>query len=285
MLTDAYTFLFGDAGVVLNTDDNPTAPFVDIVKVSGLDNADYRITDREREGMDGGFTDSMYEKMRIIILDGFIYNTTEAYLDILKANFAPAFANSPFYFVSQDTSERVVFAKSMGMRYNWDAARRLGVVPVQFQLKAEDPTIYGPLAITSTTLRTAEAGTNFNMLFNFGFTNAVAGSTGVATIDNPGNKDADCTFEIIGPITDPFLIHDNTSYRLNFSITLSASDVLKINLRNKSVILNDSANRRGSLLNTSRWFLIKPGVNTVRFFGTAGAGTPQLNCSARPAYR
>lgn len=286
MLIDDYTFVFGDGGITLNTEPvDSDQSFIDIVKVTGLNNAEYRITERDREGMDGGFIDSNYEKMRTIILEGYVYNASERFLDQLKANYAPAASAQPFYFLAPNITERLIFAKSYGLRYDWGLERRLNIVPIQIQLKAEDPSIYGPLITSSTTLRTAEAGTDFDLAFDFGFTNAVSGSTGTATVNNVGNKDSDCTFDIVGPITDPTILHDQTGYRLNFSIDLNATDVLTINLRNKSIMLNGTANRRGSLLGTSRWFLVKPGVNTFRFLGTAGAGTPQLNCSSRSAYR
>lgn len=284
MLTQDFTFAYSDTGVILNSDPLlPTDPFVDISKVSGLDNAEFRISEREREGMDGGFVDSMYEKMRTIVLEGQIYNTTESYLDSLKANYAPSFAVQPFYFDAPGVSERLIYCKSYGMKYDWDTARRLGIVPVQFQLKAEDPTIYGALITAIANLGSIDTGFAFNLSFNFGF--GAGGTAGTTTITNSGNKDADGTFTITGPVTNPIIVHDNTGNRLTFSIVLGVSDTLVINLRNKTVTLNGTANRRGSLVTTSRWFMLEPGVNTLRFLGTAGAGTPQMQVAGRSAYR
>lgn len=286
-LVSNFTFQYDTAGVVLNSDPAlPTDPFIDINKVSGLDNTSFRVTEREREGMDGGFVDAMFEKMRTIVLEGQIINATETYLDSLKANFAPTSAAKPFYFLAPGIDERVIFCKSYGMRYDWGSERRLSIVPVQFQLVAEDPTIYGALQTVAATLGTSgvEVGFSFDRAFNFGF-GATNQTAGAAALINLGNKDTDCTFTIQGPVTNPIIVHDLTGNRLSFNIVLDSSQTLAINLRNKTVSLNGTSNRRGTLLGTSRWFTIKPGLNTIRFLGTAGAGTPQLNCSYRAAYR
>lgn len=285
MVTTDFTFAFSDTGVILNSDPTlPNDPFVDITKVSGLSNTEFRITEREREGMDGGFVDAAFEKMRVITLEGQIFNATETYLDTLKANFAPSTLPKPFYFLAPGIPERLIYCKSYGMKYDWSTERRFGSVPCQFQLMAEDPTIYGDLLLGTAVLPTTTSGFGFDLSFNFGFggASAVDGST---TLVNAGNKDADCTFNINGPISNPVIVHELTGNRLAFNIDLVSTDVLTVNLRNKTAVLNGSANRRGTMLGTSRWFLLSPGANTIRFLGTAGSGTPSLDCIARSAYR
>src|SRR5881392_2280689 len=92
-MMDTYTFQYRDNGVILNSDPvDPTDPFVDIIKVTGLDSAEYRSTERDREGQDGGFADAEFEKMRTIVLEGTVYCPTdviESYLDSLKGNYGP----------------------------------------------------------------------------------------------------------------------------------------------------------------------------------------------------
>lgn len=283
-LTEDYTFLFSDTGTVLNTSAVVTNPFVDVDKVTGLDNTDFRTTERDREGMDGGFIDALYEKIRFVTLEGTIYNATEVFLDTLKANFAPGNVAKPFYFKSPATAERLVYCKSYGIKFDWDTNRRLNMVKFQIQLKAEDPSIYGALIAGSVNLGGTSTGFGFPIGFPLGF-GGVSSNIGAASINNIGNRDTDAVFIINGPVTNPALLHDNTGNKLTFAFVLGTGEYLTVNLRNKSVILNGTANRRGTLTGTSRWFMLVPGVNTVRFLGTPGASTPTVSYSVRSAYR
>src|SRR5215831_1073677 len=138
-----YEFQLNDSGVRLNT--TSAVPFVDISKVSGLDNAPYRETIRDHEGADGSFIDAEFEKGRDVILEGVVYGNTanvEGYLDTLKSNFAPVTSPIPFYFKPGTVGERLIFVKPRGARYDWDAARRIGTTPIQFLMYAEDPRLY-----------------------------------------------------------------------------------------------------------------------------------------------
>ena len=283
ILTQDYTYAYTDAGVILNTE-VVSSPFVDITVVSGLDNASYRVTEREREGMDGGFIDALYEKMRLIVLEGVIYNATETYLDQLKANFAPMAIVQPFYFRHPVVGERIVYAKSYGINFKIDSRRPLGVVSFQIQLKAEDPTIWGSLISGSTIIGGASTGYGFPMSFPLGF-GGTSSTNGTVTIINAGNKDADATFTIIGDVTNPAISNDTTGQKLTFGITLTPTDSLVVNLRNKTVILNGSSNRRGIMLNISRWFMLQSGSNSIRFLGTPGATPPGMSFITRSAYR
>lgn len=284
-LTADFTFLYSDTGQILNTDPVGNSPFVDITKVTGLDSTPLRITEHQREGMDGGFIDSQFEGMRLIVLDGFIYNATETFLDTLKANFAPSQIAKPFYFKAPVVGERIIYAKSYGINYPWDRSRgALGIVAFQIQLKCEDPSIYGPVNTGSTIIGGASTGVGWPIGFGLGF-GGTTSTNGTVSVNNLGNKNADCTFTIYGPVTNPAISNDTLGTKITFNIVLASTDTLTVNLRNKTVILNSTANRRGTMLGTSKWFLLQPGVNSIRFLGTPGASAPSMTYNTRPAYR
>lgn len=144
MTLNDYEFQLDTAGVVLNQD-TPVKPFVDIDRVSGLDSAPYRETNRDHEGADGGFFDAEFEKGRDLILEGTAYCETgniETFLDEMKANFAPVRSPIPFVYKAPGVDERVLFVKPRGVRFDWETARRIGVTNVQFLMHAEDPRLY-----------------------------------------------------------------------------------------------------------------------------------------------
>lgn len=293
---DDWTFRFKDDGLLLNADityDPVTGqanPFVDILNVTGLSNAPFRTTENNREGQDGGFVDAEFEQMRTIVLEGMVYanvNTVAAYLQSLKKNFGPNKTVQPFYFKEPGLNDRVVFAKSYGVNYDWTTALRTGTTPVQFQLIAEDPSIYDAEPTTATIgLSIPAGGRGYNRAYNYAYGAASLG--GMANVFNGGDKDATATIKIFGPVTDPGVYHDVTGRVLQFQMVLLTGQFLTINLRNRTVYLNDSASRRNALTNYSRWFLLSPGSNSLRFLGSdpiGGAPDPIMSVEARGAYR
>lgn len=172
-LSEDFTFQLGDSGVTLNTDAN-SLPFVDIETVNGLDNAPYRTTERDHEGVDGGWMDAEYEKGRPVTLEGFVYTdgtTMEGFLDSLKLNFAPSRTLIPFYFKAPGLPERVLFVKPLGCRYDWSTLRRLGYGAIQFQMFAEDPRIYTSTYSTFPIVQTIanSVGRGYNRDYSYGY--------------------------------------------------------------------------------------------------------------------
>ena len=281
-----YTFRYKDDGLVLNAD-SAVLPFVDITMVAGLDQAPVRETSRVREGQDGGFMDAEFEDMRTVVLDGIVYATPDSiqqYLQQLKANWAPGRLVYPFYFDPPGVEQRVLFGKSLGMRYSWEQALRTGRTPAQFTLKCEDPTIYGSVIGGSGGMAIEATGRAYDKAFDYGYGGTV-GAAGGVTVNNSGDKAVPATIRVTN-VTDPVVLHDQTGRALRFTITLGDGDFLDMDLRNRSVMLNGTASRRNALLGTSRWFMLNPGTNNIRFSGTpAGTGTPTITVSARNGYR
>jgi hypothetical protein len=288
-LTQDYLVQYGDAGVTLNTDATPTTGFVDLNTIQGLDNSPVRMTQHEREHTHGGFLTAEFESIRWVTLAGDIIapsTVLAAYLDQLKSNYAPARTAQPLYFTTVGQATRLVYAKSMGLKYDLAQSVRVGVVPFQVQLGCEDPTIYADPASTATTgLAGTAGGRGYNYGFNFGYGIVTGQSAGAAAAYNSGNKEADGTIIVYGPVVNPAVVLDQTSAALYFNITLAVSDFLQINLRNRTVLLNGTANRRGTMTNTSTWFMLQPGNNNILFLGTAGVGgTPSMQVTFRSAY-
>ncbi len=287
VLSSDYTFQLADTGVLLNNDASSSVPFVDIDKISGLDSAPYRETERDHEGVDGGFLDAEFEKGRPVVLEGTAFadvTTLLPYLDTIKANWAPSTTPIPLYLYAPGVGERIVFVKPRGVRYDWEQALRTGTSRIQLVAYAEDPRIYSsalqsvviPLGATITT------GFSFSYSFSFSF-GATSSATDGAYVTNSGNRPAPAILTITGPVVNPVVVNDNTSSTLSFNITLTSTDVLVVDLVNHTVVLNGTANRRGSLL-VSDWFLLAVGSNFIRYRAESGSGTT-LTVSWRSAWR
>ena len=281
-----FTFQYTDTGVVLGQD-TAIQPFVDITTVQGLDNATYRVSAKDTEGIDGGVVEADFESMRIIVIEGNIYGGTsmESYLDSLKGNYAPVLTSQPFYFKAPGVAQRLVFCKSItGLRYDWDLSRRNNITPFQIQLQAGDPTIYA--SALQTTIATlppaATVGRGYNRLYPLTYGGAT--SSGLINVTNSGNKPAPAVFSITGPVTNPQIISDTAGASIQIQISLVTGDTLTIDLGKRTVILNGTANRRNLWAPGSKWFLLQPGVNQLRFDASTQTAS-QLTITWRDAYR
>lgn len=267
-LTDDLSFRLGDTGVILNTDSSGL-PFVDIDSVKGFDSAPFRTTQRDHEGDEGGFMDAEFEKGRDLVLGGTLYcdtGTMESFLDSLKANWAPSRVQVPLYYKAPGVNERKLLVKPLGVRYDWDSLRRTGECPVQFGAYAEDPRIYDStqLSVTMSLGATVLSGFGFNLGFNFGF-GGVTSTTDQVQINVGGNRPTPPIFVINGPVQDPRILSDTANKEMVFSpITLAVGETLTVDVKNRTVKLNGTTNRRNTLI-APTWFNLSPGVNSLRF--------------------
>ena len=283
---DAFSYQLGDTGTVLNPGDTTVLPFVDITKVSGLDSPEFRTTERDHEGVDGGFLDAEFEKMRTIVLEGQLIATVataEPYLDTLKGEWSPRKVTIPFNFAHPGVAQRTVFVKPLGVRYDSTTLRSTGCVDVQFMCQAEDPRIYDS-ALQTVPLVTGvpiTTGIGFPLGFDFGFGAAVS-PEGV-TVINGGNRPSPAVITLPGPVTNPVVYNDTYSNTLEFEIEVATGDYLVIDLGARTVKINGSVSRRGALINPD-WFLLEPGDNFIRYRASAGGSNP-ASIAFRNAWR
>lgn len=282
VLTDL-CFQYTDTGIVLNPDAT-TPPFVDVLKVSGLDSTPARLTTKDTEGLDGGIVESDYESIRTIIIDGTLYGVTEAFLDTLKGNYAVTTTAQPFYFKMPGISQRVVFVKAMGLRYDVELLRRLSMTAIQIQLLAGDPILYSSDLVTSTVgIGTPiTTGRGYNRLYPLSYGGVV--TSDLLFYTNSGNRPVGATFVITGPVTNPILVSDTEGKSIQVLISLGVSDTLTIDLTARAILLNGVTNRRNLMTAASKWFRLQPGVNQLRY-NAASLTASQLTITYRHGWR
>lgn len=273
-LTEDLTFQLGSSGVILNSDSSGL-PFVDIATVTGLDSAPFRETIRDHEGQDGSFMDAEFEKGREIVISGSAYantGTMEAFLDTLKANYAPSKTLLQFFFRTPGVGTRFVYVKPRGVMYDWESFRRHGELRVAFKLFAEDPRLYAEVqtAVNVPFSSGAATGFGFNLGFSFGFGAAVT-NTGTL-VNNVGNRPTPPTFVINGPCTNPSIIDETFGHTLSFNIILAAGESLTIDTQYKTVRLNGVTNKRSTLF-VPDWFYLQPGQTSIKYSAIVGAGS------------
>jgi hypothetical protein len=284
---------YKDDGLVLNTEATGLTSFVDITRITGLDNAPIRVTERDWEGQDGGFIDAEFESARTVIIEGTVYGPegdVERYLDSLKANYAPSRSSYPFYVRLPRVGVRTLMCKSGGVSYDVGQRRRVGQIDFQITLMAGDPSFYTNTASGQIDLgggTTIIYGRGYNKSYNFGY--GGSGQHGPqVTITPGGNRQCSADIMIYGPVQNPTLYLEEQNRWLRFDIILNAGDVLVVNLRNRTVLLNGTANRRSALKGDSAWFMLSPGSNTFRFEGIQTVPGPPFATAViqySPAFR
>jgi hypothetical protein len=174
----------------------------------------------------------------------------------------------------------MIMCKSLGVKYDWDTAMRTGTSPIQFQLKAEDPTIYsGEQVVLTCGLTSGGSGSGFPYGFPRGFGSAVTGSNAVNAY-NMGNKNVGALIRF-AQVISPAVVNDTTGDFLQLNVTVAAGEFYELDLKNRTVRPNGTANRRNLLANSSRWFLLQPGDNMLRFNGTPN-GAAEMDVYYRP---
>lgn len=139
---------------------------------------------------------------------------------------------------------------------------------------ATDPAIYSlDVESASATPGATSGGLGFPHGFPHGFGTATPGS---AVCVNDGNFPTWPTvvFTAGGSgLVNPSVTLNETGEVLALIITLSAGDTLTVDMEAGTVLLNGTASRIDNVnWNTSDWFDLNPGVNTLAFGGT-GAGS------------
>ncbi len=277
---DDYEFKFGqdENAIILNAGAGSIVagePLWDVQKVTGLDLPAVKISDKEFDGIDGGVVEAANISMRTIILEGVLYahqdDSLEAYLDALKANYAPVPrqangtffdpSQKPFFVKAPGVAERFLFAKSVGVKYDWDMARRFNSTPFQVILQAQVPTLFSPqLHIVSATLSGVSTTEHRLQVYNAGNYHAYAV----------------IRFYEIGNTPQVYLLHEEqgTELTLNLGIPTSlANRPVEINMRQRTVYVIDTPpeNHRDDVSDEG-WWRLQPGMNTIVVRSNGGGG-------------
>jgi len=275
-----YNYAFGDSGVVLNTD---SLPFVDVLQVSGLDNAPSRITTDEHQGMDGTYIDNPFMSARTIVVTGEVYTSPSDPDTLLKTLRASYQTNTitPFYFQHPGQGLQFINGKGGGCVYDIDANRRIGKTPIQLTVLCGDPYIYDYPASTGVVQvpTVTTVGTGFNMAFNVGFGGTIP--TFGATVYNNGTHTAYPKITLNGQCTNPTFV-DSYGVTMPFNLSMAATDSLVIDCRNRSIVLNGQVSRRSAMTGL-KWFSVPPGMSTTIFFGAA-SGTASATVTLNSTY-
>lgn len=304
-LASDYTYQFLDNGVTLNTD--AILPFVDINSITGLDSAEVRVYAEDYSGNHGGHLDAFFLRPRTIILGGTVFaplTNLQGFLDTLKGNFAPSTTVQPFYLKEPGIEQRVVFVKSLGMRYVKDQSANIGTALIQITLQAPDPHIYSDNLFTPSVglANNAVGGRVYPRTYNRHYTatgiaalySATYGTTypslagiipgGFIRAVNNGNAESVPIITIAGPCVNPRIENTSAGKFLRLNGNLGPGDVVTIDMFNHTILLNGTGNRRKWFSVGSSFWTLNPGTNYITFLADMYQPNALLTVSFRSAW-
>lgn len=142
------------------------------------------------------------------------------------------------------------------------------------ELRAVDPRKYATVdTIMSTRIYESSGGRVYSRTYNRTYPGISADGTIFA--NNVGSTSTLGVLKIAGSVVNPRIEHLESGSTLEFNITLYAPNYLTIDLANHTVLLNDQANRRNTLLSTSTWFSLQSGMNRIRFTSNSALILPR----------
>lgn len=145
---------------------------------------------------------------------------------------------------------------------------------IAIELFATDPLKYSD-AVSTVTLSVATTLGGFTFPITFPLSFGSGGTSGLFSINNVGNAASAPFFRIYGPITNPVLRNETTGEQLSLNLVIASGDYVDIDVKNRTVLLNGTANRYFNLT-SAQWWYLQPGVNQVRYSATSGTSTVDM---------
>ncbi len=165
----------------------------------------------------------------------------------------------------------------INQNYNLGAETKVVV-----DLHSTDPRVYGWILQTQTAVLTATtAGMTFGVTPPIVFG---AGSSSSVIVTNNGSFETRPVITITGGVTNPYIANDTTGKSLAFNTVLAAGDTLSLDFLNRTVTFNGTSSRYSWVVDSSQWWTLLPGGNSIRLGGTAGSPTPTAVVTWRDAY-
>ncbi|MDQ0923347.1 phage-related protein [Pseudarthrobacter sp. W1I19] len=264
-----------------------------LTDVTGLDAPDIRLSSYENPGEDGLTVSTQRYGGRLLTLPGVVQGSDVAtYLAARRAlSYACRVRHDSFGLVS---GIPLTFTTLDGASYSVTGyikppLRMSGPhptwAPFQISFLCPDPAIYGTTLLTTGQVSVATGGGfTFPATFPITFTTGTGGS---GTLNNTGTMDTWPLIYLRGAMQNPriYSVQRGAALKLNYTTT-NASDLIVINMRNKTIMLNGSVNLLQYRDSADRaWFSLPPDVNTILFGTTSSGDTGTMEATAYPAYQ
>lgn len=242
------------------------------------------LADVPRPNADGAYLGSMFAQERVVTADIIITTDPASYpaaLAALRAATVPAAAETALAI--QWGGQKLQAGVRCTGRVAGGDGWALGIDKVALRWIATDPRRYSTTLQTVTCAPPTSSG-GATWPFTWPVTWSSLGTGGTVNVVNSGDYNTPPVITIVGPLTTPFVARQDTGDVLEFNTTLTASDIIVVDVLADTVTLNGAPAK--SLL-TDRSapvssFLMPAGTTGVALREAAG---PDPTASMTVAYR
>jgi hypothetical protein len=253
----------------------------DITGVDGMDLMAVRQADEKRP-YDHGAIDLSPDLLpnRVIILRADVISPQPS--DLIFFRTATAIRNHaqtqllPLVWQLPGQGKKMCMARVRNRAFPIDRNFALGFGNVTLQFWAPDPFVYDnnqkSVVVTSPIVVT---GFGFPIAFPLTFGGDLGGSS-IADLTNLGDIYTYPTATIYGPIVNPTLSNTTYGQDWHLNMTLSAGDVLVVDFKERTAVLNISQSVYSYIDATSIWWHLMPGTNEIRLSGGGVGGSAQV---------
>lgn len=245
--------------------------------MKGFGDPDVRTSSYIYSGSDGGHISEQFYGMRQIPLSIFLYSDSYQTFEDTAALLARVFKIRDKLRVQLITPLGKVFQVTAKLTQPFDPKMEYPLLAdYDIELVAEDPVIYdytNGAALQVTLQRPSLGGLLWDstgLLWNSNGLPWVASGSGVI-INNDGNADVWPFVTVTGVSQNMSVTNQTTNQTVSLNITTTATDVVKIDMYNREVTLNE-VNIFNNLTSADFWRLT-PGMNSVVFNSTGTGDT------------
>jgi len=267
-----------------------SASFV-LEAVEGLDMPDYRVGAYENPGEDGGTVASAFYGSRTLTLSGTVAGTDSetyqanrqalAYACRVRKDGSGFPTPMTITFTTLDGDSYFLFGYVKSPRIE---TKYLTFGKFLITIIVPDPMIYLNSQLTSGQVtRPTGGGATWPITWPAIWGTGTGGS---ATIFNSGNADTWPILTLRGTHTNPYLYsaERGKNLKLNYTTT-NVTDVIVIDMANKTIMLNGVTNLLSAKDVDSDWFSLRANSNnTILFSSSSSSDTGTLEVTAYPAF-
>jgi hypothetical protein len=227
----------------------------------------FRRTEAPRAHDVGWFSGPAYLDAKTItmqyVLRGIRDGTLQTNIDTFLAATAPQDPDVelPLYLLG---STRLINAKVSRRTNPYDRERYGGAPRPTVEFLACDPRMYDAnLSTVTIPLAVASGGASWPWAWPVSW--GSAGTSGAVTVTNAGNFPTKPVAVFTGPVDNPQLQNATAGLYVQFAITLGVSDTLTVDFDARSVLLNNTAPRRNTMLAGSTWWGLGKGTSQILY--------------------
>lgn len=235
--------------------------------VEGLESAPIRTSQDNYSGTDGGVVTGQFYSPRLITVSGFILDTCEDHAAARVALQDALPIRTDLEMVIKDFvgNEYVTTVRLLGINMAYENGR---ASRFKIDVVAGDPNLYAGDEIDAIISRFTGGGFILPVIFPAVFD---AGSS-PTVVNNTGNTEVYPTFTITGSATNPQFTNTDTGETVQVMANLGGSDVLIINMKERTITLNG-----GSVLylrtDASSWWSLPVGTSRIQYETDSGSDT------------